>query len=174
MDDFEVITASSPAEIHGILSSLFYQFYAITAFPSSFIPALVVSVILTRTLREIAVTDFDSSNNGSHGPSTGLSSDSLFTNMNNASMELVNLFIHGKAVAGTHDGVVTCDGFTLKGIDTPTDVGLLSIYEYYNYLTIGDNLKWGFSVHALFYSTKHTIHPSFLLTKQPWILSLLD
>lgn len=143
MDDFEVITASSPAEIHGILSSLFYQFYAITAFPSSFIPALVVSVILTRTLREIAATDFDSSNNGSHGPSTGLSSDSLFTSMNNASMELVNLFIHGKAVAGTHDGVVTCDGFTLKGIDTPTDVGLLSIYEYYNYLTIGDNLKWG-------------------------------
>ncbi|EFO64655.1 Hypothetical protein GLP15_1523 [Giardia lamblia P15] len=143
MDDFEVITASSLVEIKDILSSLFYQFYAITTFPSSFIPAFVVSMILTRTLREIATTDFDSSNDAGSVPNIGLSSDSLFTNMNNASMELLNLFIHGRAVAGTHDGVITCDGFTLKGVDTPTDIGLLSIYEYYNYLTIGNNLKWG-------------------------------
>lgn len=142
MDDFEVITASSMAEVHAILSSTFYQFYAITSLPSSFIPSLVISMVLTRTLHEIMNTDFDSSGDTSPLSNIGLSSDSLFTNMNNASMELVNLFIHGRAVAGTHDGIVTCDSFTLKGVDTPSGVGLLSIYEYYNYITVGNNLKW--------------------------------
>ena len=143
MDDFEVITVSSLAEMSEILSSPFYQFYATTTLPSSFIPALVISVVLTRTLREVAYTDFDTSGAGGGMSGVDLSSDSLFTDMNNASMELVNLFIHGRAVAGTHDGVVTCDNFTLKGVDMPSNVGLLSIYEYYNYLTIGNNLKWG-------------------------------
>lgn len=142
MDGFEVITVSSLTEIHAILSSTFYQFYAITYLPSSFIPSLVISAVLTRTLHEIINVDFDSPGDSSSLSNTGLSSGSLFTNMNNASIELVNLFIHGRAVAGTHDGIMMCDGFTLKGVDVPSSIGLLSIYEYYNYITIGNNLKW--------------------------------
>lgn len=66
---------------------------------------------------------------------------SIFANYNNCSQELVNLMITGRAIPNLHDGDLDLDGIILQGTKERQDVGLLTIFEHYEYLTVGSNLK---------------------------------
>ena len=56
--------------------------------------------------------------------------------------DLVNLALAGDAVSNVFDGVRKLDGGTLlKGIKRRSDVGLLTLFEWYKYVEVGRNLK---------------------------------
>ncbi|KAF4720951.1 hypothetical protein FOZ62_004723 [Perkinsus olseni] len=56
--------------------------------------------------------------------------------------ELVNLLLVGKAASNTFDGHRDLDGLTLRGIQaTSCPIGLLSLYEHFKCLEVGDKLK---------------------------------
>ena len=60
--------------------------------------------------------------------------------------EVVNLFLFGSAVSNTFDGDVTLgesgdDVTVLRGVPKKSDIGLLSLFEHYKSVTVGDRLK---------------------------------
>ncbi|KAF4667232.1 hypothetical protein FOZ61_008550 [Perkinsus olseni] len=56
--------------------------------------------------------------------------------------ELVNLLLVGEAASNTFDGHRDLDGLTLRGIQaTSCPIGLLSLYEHFKCLEVGDKLK---------------------------------
>ncbi|KAK2947871.1 putative Ubiquitin carboxyl-terminal hydrolase MINDY-3 [Blattamonas nauphoetae] len=66
-----------------------------------------------------------------------------------ATHELVNLLITGKAHAHCFDGErqfeasdKTSDSLTLQGISSRSDIGFLSIFDYYSQMEVGINLKY--------------------------------
>ncbi|TRY95222.1 hypothetical protein DNTS_010032, partial [Danionella cerebrum] len=94
---------------------------------------LTISAILSRTITTIQ-GDMDvptSTLIGAHGYCT---------------QELVNLLLCGCAVSNVFDHEMKLDSgngnFTLlKGIKTPSNIGLLSLFEYYNICKVGSHLK---------------------------------
>lgn len=59
-----------------------------------------------------------------------------------ASQEIVNLLLCGKAVPNVFDGNMDiCDGMSLKGIPSSTEVGFLTLLEYLNFCKVGQHLK---------------------------------
>lgn len=135
MDRFQVLSVQDLAAVQGVVSSRAYQDYAFQPLVSSFLPCFVASCVLSRGVDTILAQDFDASGG------TG-AAGSIFANMNNSSQELVNLLITGRATAGLHDGDRDLDGLVLQGVSTHCDVGLLSIYEHYDYMRIADRLKY--------------------------------
>lgn len=60
------------------------------------------------------------------------------------SQEMVHLCLLGKAISNTFDGDKVLDkssGFVLKGITNRSEVGLLSLFEHYDSIVVGDFLK---------------------------------
>jgi hypothetical protein len=49
--------------------------------------------------------------------------------------EMVNLLINGKAISNIHDDDVDLGGSILKGLKNVSNIGQLSLFEYY------DNIK---------------------------------
>jgi len=136
MDAFSVISLRDEEELREVLLSPGVVDLAFRTGRSSFIPCLVASVVLTRGTSVIINKDFDATGD------TGLSAGSIFVNFNNCSQELVNLLLTGRASASLHDGEMDVGGLILKGILRPTPVGILTIFEFYNYLRVGDNAKY--------------------------------
>lgn len=131
MDRFVVLCIETEADLRTFCSSGFYQAYALFMRASSFIPSLVVSLVLTRSLAQIQTEDFgDDTHTG------------LLNTYNNASQELINIFLQGRATGHLHDRDLDLDGMVLRGIYSPTDLGFLSIFEHYGYIVIGANAKW--------------------------------
>lgn len=136
MEAFCVVPARSEEELREILMSPGVRDLAFRTKRSPFIPCLVASAVLTRGTSRILAEDFDATGE------TGLSAGSLFVNFNNCSQELVNLLLTGRASASLHDGEMDVGGVVLKGISRPTPVGVLTIFEFYGYLRVGDNAKY--------------------------------
>ncbi|KAG1664246.1 hypothetical protein FOA52_003499 [Chlamydomonas sp. UWO 241] len=89
---------------------------------------LLLSVLLTRGVHVVR-GDMDEKANalmGMHGYCT---------------QEMVNLLVSGRSVSNVHDGEIELDGTTLRGIDRPCRVGLLTIFEWYKYIEVGSRLK---------------------------------
>ena len=58
------------------------------------------------------------------------------------SQEMVHLLLLGTATSNTFDGDKILDESTvLKGIHTRSEIGLLSLFEHYDSIVVGDNLK---------------------------------
>ncbi|XP_065897128.1 probable ubiquitin carboxyl-terminal hydrolase MINDY-4 isoform X2 [Dysidea avara] len=93
---------------------------------------LLTSVILTKGIRCI-VNEMDEPTN------------KLIGHHSYCTQDLVNLFLIGKAVSNTHDGVITLgtgnDSMQLKGLDCQSEIGFLSLFEYYKSCTVGVNYK---------------------------------
>jgi hypothetical protein len=48
----------------------------------------------------------------------------------------------GEAKSNVHDGDKDLgDNFILKGIEKQSDIGFLTFFEYFEYFTVGQNLK---------------------------------
>jgi hypothetical protein len=50
--------------------------------------------------------------------------------------DMVNLLIIGKAISNLYDGDIDIDGTLIKGIKTQSEIGQLSLFEYYNNLKV--------------------------------------
>ena len=59
------------------------------------------------------------------------------------SQEMVHLMLVGKATSNTFDGDKVLDdgNFVLKGIQSQSDIGLLSLFEHYDSIVVGNFLK---------------------------------
>ena len=58
------------------------------------------------------------------------------------SQEMVHLCLIGKATSNTFDNEKILDEMTvLKGIEKRSDIGLLSLFEHYDAVVVGENLK---------------------------------
>ncbi|CAG7838531.1 unnamed protein product [Allacma fusca] len=57
------------------------------------------------------------------------------------SQELVNLLTIGKAISNVFDNQVSLDEKILKGIESRSDIGLLSLFEHYDSCQVGNFLK---------------------------------
>jgi hypothetical protein len=57
------------------------------------------------------------------------------------SQEMVNLLLVGRAVPNTFDGNKDLDGLVLNGIHKRSHVGLLTLFEHYGSMEVGDMLK---------------------------------
>lgn len=58
------------------------------------------------------------------------------------SQEMVHLLLLGKAISNTFDGDKVLDETTvLKGIHKRSEIGLLSLFEHYDSIVVGENLK---------------------------------
>lgn len=64
------------------------------------------------------------------------------------SQEMVNLFLVGQAISNSFDGTVTLGGENgsseitkLRGIHERSDIGMLSLFEHYQSIRVGENLK---------------------------------
>lgn len=59
--------------------------------------------------------------------------------------EMVNLILVGEAISNVHDGSIRLgdevDAKVLKGISKPSSIGYLSLFEHYDSLKVGENLK---------------------------------
>jgi len=90
---------------------------------------LVYSVILTRGIDKIR-EDMD------------MPDCSLVNEHGYASQELLNIMLVGKAASNVHDGSKDLGGgFILKGIHKQSDVGFLTLFEHYEAMVVGSNLK---------------------------------
>ncbi|XP_065897129.1 probable ubiquitin carboxyl-terminal hydrolase MINDY-4 [Dysidea avara] len=93
---------------------------------------LLVSVILTRKIQCI-INEMDEPTN------------KLIGHHSYCTQDLVNLFLVGKAVSNTHDGVIALgtgsDNTQLKGLDCQSEIGFLSLFEYYKSCTVGKYYK---------------------------------
>lgn len=95
--------------------------------------AFLYSVLLTRGIANVT-NDMDSADlplMGAHGY---------------CSQEMVNLMLTGRAVSNTFDYTVTLEGNNdqstfLRGIETQSEIGLLSLFEHYQSCTVGEHLK---------------------------------
>ena len=59
------------------------------------------------------------------------------------SQEMVHLLLFGEATSNTFDGDKVLEGadFTLKGVQRQSDIGLLSLFEHYDSIVVGNYLK---------------------------------
>ncbi|CAD8166019.1 unnamed protein product [Paramecium octaurelia] len=86
------------------------------------------SLILTKGVEQIML-EMDSATNpliGNHGHCT---------------QEAVNLMLTGKAISNCFDGCKQIDDMKLKGIEERSEIGFLTIFEHFQYLEVGKNLK---------------------------------
>lgn len=47
------------------------------------------------------------------------------------SLELINLLLFGKCISNVFDHEVALEGKTLRGVQTQSDIGFLSLFEHY-------------------------------------------
>ena len=79
------------------------------------------SIILTRGIENIKA-DMD------------LAGCTLINEHGYASQEVINLMLTGRARSNVHDGDRDLgDNFILKGIETQSEVGFLTLFEHYGY-----------------------------------------
>ncbi|KAH0569852.1 hypothetical protein SS50377_27824 [Spironucleus salmonicida] len=149
MQNFQVCTIQND-NLKLFLSSKSFLNFAFSAQITSFIPCMVVTFILSRGIDNILAQDFDQ---------TGFNSSSLFSNFNNCSQELVNLMLIGRATASLHDGDLDVGGMILKGAHQVSDVGIVTIFEFFDYLKVGKNLKSGvkFPIWVCFNEAHYTV-----------------
>ncbi|CAD8084678.1 unnamed protein product [Paramecium primaurelia] len=86
------------------------------------------SLILTKGVEQI-IQEMDSASNpliGNHGHCT---------------QEAVNLMLTGKAISNCFDGCKQIDELKIKGIEERSEIGFLTIFEHFQYLEVGKNLK---------------------------------
>ncbi|CAD8167646.1 unnamed protein product [Paramecium pentaurelia] len=86
------------------------------------------SLILTKGVEQI-MSEMDSATNpliGNHGHCT---------------QEAVNLMLTGKAISNCFDGCKQIDELKIKGIEERSEIGFLTIFEHFQYLEVGKNLK---------------------------------
>ncbi|CAL5998177.1 Conserved_hypothetical protein [Hexamita inflata] len=133
MDKFTVLQLKTVNELKQLIESKEFSNFCFQDKVSSFIPCMVLSYVFSRGVMAVRELDFDKASATAAG--------SIFANCNNCSQELVNLMICGRAVAGLHDNNMDLDGMILQGIPSKCDVGLLSIFEAYDYLRVGTFLK---------------------------------
>ncbi len=93
--------------------------------------AILFSALLSRGGAAAVASDMDSEDlplMGAHGY---------------CSQEMVNLLLTGRAVSNTFDRTVILDsaGTVLRGVESRSDVGLLSLFEHYGSCAVGENLK---------------------------------
>ncbi|KAJ1476240.1 hypothetical protein T484DRAFT_1632872, partial [Baffinella frigidus] len=60
---------------------------------------------------------------------------------NYCSQEMVNLLLVGRAVPNVFDGVKDLDGLVLTGIHAQGSVGLVTLFEHYKSMEVGEHLK---------------------------------
>ncbi|KAL0222574.1 hypothetical protein RCL1_002428 [Eukaryota sp. TZLM3-RCL] len=89
---------------------------------------LLLSSIATRSPQSI-ITD------------GGLGRTPLITKYGYCAQELVNLLLVGVASGQVFDGNLNVDGQELSGIPTRSEVGFLTVFEYFKYLSVGNYLK---------------------------------
>merc|ERR1739838_491540 len=90
---------------------------------------LLYSVILTHTIAQIKseMDELEGRLLGLHGYCT---------------QEMINLLLHGKATSNAFDNNINLDEKTLlKGVGDKSDIGLLSLFEHYESIKIGENYK---------------------------------
>ncbi|KAL4430078.1 hypothetical protein ABPG74_013525 [Tetrahymena malaccensis] len=131
---------SAPIDCCGYIStkvqSIEQAYDALHAYKSDYIgqhnqgvTTFLYSVILTKGIKAIQ-EEMDSSENaliGHHG---------------HCSQEQVNLFLTGKARSNCFDGEKVLDGdYKLKGIDSRSQFGFLTIFEHLKYIEVGSYLK---------------------------------
>ncbi|CAD8098340.1 unnamed protein product [Paramecium sonneborni] len=86
------------------------------------------SLILTKGVEQIML-EMDSATNpliGNHGHCT---------------QEAVNLMLTGKAVSNCFDGCKQIEDLKIKGVEQRSEIGFLTIFEHFQYLEVGKNLK---------------------------------
>ncbi|CAK85992.1 unnamed protein product (macronuclear) [Paramecium tetraurelia] len=86
------------------------------------------SLILTKGVEQI-MQEMDSAVNpliGNHGHCT---------------QEAVNLMLTGQAISNCFDGCKQIDDMKIKGIEERSEIGFLTIFEHFQYLEVGKNLK---------------------------------
>ena len=96
----------------------------------------VYSCIFSRTIAKVQ-TDMDTA--------SGLT-PTLVGAHNYCSQEMVNLLLTGRATSNVFDGQKVlgdddADAVTLHGVSKRTTVGFLTLFEAYDYMTVGGNLK---------------------------------
>lgn len=74
---------------------------------------------------------------------SGIHPTGLLSCLRYCTQELVNLLLVGRAVSNTFDGQRDLDGLTLRGVDASVScpIGLLSLYEHFECMQVGDRLK---------------------------------
>ena len=77
---------------------------------------------------------------------TGLGSEAKLIGAHNyATQELVNLLLTGKASSNVHDGEMRLgeggDATVLRGVNSRSDVGFLTLFEHYGYMAVGEHFK---------------------------------
>ncbi|XP_035701163.1 probable ubiquitin carboxyl-terminal hydrolase MINDY-4 isoform X1 [Folsomia candida] len=89
---------------------------------------LVYSCVLTRSPDRLQMDmDFgDSPLIGQHGY---------------CSLELINLLLFGKCISNVFDHEVALEGKTLRGVQTQSDIGFLSLFEHYGSCEVGSFMK---------------------------------
>lgn len=55
--------------------------------------------------------------------------------------EMVNLMLVGRCVSNVFNNELKCDSIVLRGIAAQSQIGLLSLFEHYNSITVGSNYK---------------------------------
>jgi hypothetical protein len=55
--------------------------------------------------------------------------------------DMVNLILYGKSLSYLHDGSLEVGGHVMMGLTTPVAIGQLSLFEYYENVTIGSFAK---------------------------------
>lgn len=64
-------------------------------------------------------------------------SEALIGKHSYCTQEMVNLLLNGKAISNLHDGIMDLGGQKLKGLQSPCEIGQLSLFEHYDNLKIG-------------------------------------
>jgi hypothetical protein len=88
----------------------------------------LMSVVLSRGFSNIR-SDMDSF------------SESLIGRHAYCTQDMVNLILYGKAISNLHDGDIDIDGQILHGVHQRVEIGQLSLFEFYDNLKIGSNVK---------------------------------
>lgn len=60
---------------------------------------------------------------------------------NYCTQEFVNLVLSGRGCSNVFDGVVQADGMDLKGLAARQRIGLLTLFEHYGNIAVGEHLK---------------------------------
>ncbi|TPX38255.1 hypothetical protein SmJEL517_g00032 [Synchytrium microbalum] len=89
---------------------------------------LLYSVVLTRGIDTVAadMDEPDSRMIGKYGYCT---------------QELVNLLLLGEAISNVFDGDIKLDSKVLRGIQRPSQIGYLSLFEHYDSMKVGSHFK---------------------------------
>ncbi|KAL0246354.1 hypothetical protein GEMRC1_007566 [Eukaryota sp. GEM-RC1] len=90
--------------------------------------SLVLSLVLTKSPENLV----------SEG---GIGRTSLITKYGYTSQELVNLILIGVGSGQVFDGIRDLEGHVMIGVEKRSTVGFLTVFEWFNYLEVGDNFK---------------------------------